>query len=201
LYQMAGTGTMDIDYTREGGNQQWFHKFSSPSMVDRPLEPFSLWPPRREGNLHLKIDLDAGARDWDAARHALPPWDAALAFRLTEENLTYLFFGISWPDSDREHFIGEANYWMRWLWVPLFLICMIGTLAMWRRLPDRLLPSLIVVWFIVQGLLPLAVNEGRYRKPVEGLLVGQSLLLLSVMRRRRTAAASAGVPTVRTVAT
>ena len=201
LYQRAGTRSFSIEFTRQGGTEQWAYSFLSPSMREPPLAPLSLWPPPREGDVHFKINLDAGARDWYAARNGLPPWDAGTAFQLTAENLTYLLFGVSWPDTNRERFIGEANYWLRWLWGPLLLTCAIATLAMWRRQQDRLLPTLIIVWFIVQGLVPLAVNEGRYRKPVEGLLVAQSLLLLSVIRRRRTAAASAGVHTVQTVAT
>jgi hypothetical protein len=40
-----------------------------------------------------------------------------------------------------------------------------------------LLPGLTLVWLVFQGLLLLSVNEGRYRKPLEGLLVAQSLVV------------------------
>jgi len=40
-------------------------------------------------------------------------------------------------------------------------------------------------------LLPLMVNEGRYRKPFEGLLIAQCLLLGSGLRRQESGAAKA----------
>ena len=40
------------------------------------------------------------------------------------------------------------------------------------------LPAMLVTWFLVQGLFPLSVNEGRYRKPFEGLLIAQLLWLI-----------------------
>jgi hypothetical protein len=63
--------------------------------------------------------------------------------------------------------------------------------ATWRRQRERLLPALLLTWFVVQGLLPIAVGEGRYRKPFEGLLICQCLLLGSNFRRRDTSGASA----------
>jgi hypothetical protein len=44
-----------------------------------------------------------------------------------------------------------------------------------------LLGALLLTWLVVQGLMLLTVNEGRYRKPAEGLIL--SALLLAVPRR------------------
>ncbi|HMY40634.1 MAG TPA: hypothetical protein PK011_15020, partial [Marinagarivorans sp.] len=41
------------------------------------------------------------------------------------------------------------------------------------------LTAVIAAWFVVQGLIPIAINEGRYRKPLEGLLVAQIVLWLA----------------------
>lgn len=188
IYQLAGTSSISFEFTRRQGSEHWVYEFISPSMSHPPFAPFSDWRGRRESNAHVVIDLDAGSRDWQAAKASLPPWSFARATRLTSENLAHLFFGPSWPDSDIEgnlrRDVGKVNYWMRWLWAPLTIACLVWTLLRWRREPERLLPTLLVVWFFVQGLFPLTVNEGRYRKPFEGLLIAQCLLLAAGGRLR-----------------
>jgi hypothetical protein len=133
----------------------------------------------------FSIDLDAGSRDWKAAMDSLPPWTLQRLAWLTGDNLLRVFFGSSWPDTHRERLIGELNYWARWLWAPLFLAALVTTALFWRRQRERLLPALILTWFLIQGLVPLAPNEGRYRKPFEGLLVAQCLLLAASRPRRQ----------------
>jgi hypothetical protein len=39
-----------------------------------------------------------------------------------------------------------------------------------------------MTWLAVQGLAPMAFTEGRYRKPGEGLLIAQALLLVAARR-------------------
>ena len=48
-----------------------------------------------------------------------------------------------------------------------------------------MLPSLILAWFVVQGLIPIVPAEGRYRKPLEGLLVAQFVLIFGLMIQAR----------------
>ena len=56
--------------------------------------------------------------------------------------------------------------------------------------PKPLIPTLILVWLLIQGLSLLVVNEGRYRKPLEGLLITQTLLFWDLAKRRRFADAN-----------
>ena len=147
------------------------------------LAPLSDWQSRREWNAQFKIDLDAGRRDWQSAMDQLPPWDWSRAAWLTGDNLIHLFFGPSWPDTNRERWIGELNHQARWIWTPLTLACVTATLLLWQRQRERLLVALMLTWFAVQGLFPLSFNEGRYRKPFEGLLIAQCLLLAASLRR------------------
>ncbi len=189
LYQRAGTHGMTITFTRRAGTERWDYWFTSPAALHPPFAPLSDWRSRREWSTHFSIDLDAGGRDWQTAKDGLPPWNLARWARLTGDNLVQLFFGPSWPDTNLEkdvgREIGKINYWSRWLWAPLTIACIVVTLVRWRRELERLLPALILTWFFVQGLFPLAVNEGRYRKPFEGLLLAQCLLLAAGGRRVR----------------
>jgi hypothetical protein len=182
LYDRAGTLSISIEFKRKG-SVRWTGGFTSPALVRPPFEPFSQWRTRREWNEHFSIDLDAGSRDWQAAKESLPPWDIDRVAWLTGDNLIHLFFSQTWPDTDLDRGIGKFNYWLRWVWAPLTVICLVMTLARWRSERERLLPSLLLTWFIVQGLLPISVNEGRYRKPFEGLLIAQCLLLAAGRRR------------------
>jgi hypothetical protein len=192
IYLRAGTAAVEFDFTRRGGREHWNIAFVSPSMNHPPLAPLSNWPPRRDRKARFAIDLDAGNRDWDAAMESLPRRDVGQVGRRTLENLVHLMFGPSWPDSNIEHdharLIGRVNYWMRWLWAPVAIACLAFGVARREQERERMLPALIVTWFVVQGLLPLAIAEGRYRKPFEGLLVAQCLLMASGLRRAHGAA-------------
>ena len=182
LYLQSGKREIHVHYIREDG-AQWNYWFGSPSTGEKPLAPLSDWTTSREGQVHARIRMANGAEDWHTAleRNALTP---ARYLPLTGENLIYLFFGSSWPDNNRERPLEYMQHHSRWLWAPLTLLVVLFIGFYWRRLRgDRLLPCLLLTWFLVQGLLPVAVNEGRYRKPLEGLLVVQVALLVAVRRR------------------
>jgi hypothetical protein len=159
----------------------------SPALLVKPFEPFSGWQTRRTGKVVVPVDVNKGSEDW---KKALAKID--LSFKdylwITKENLIFLFFCESWPDSDRARWIGNINYHMRWIWAPAMLVILVWTLICWRRQrKDLLLPVLMLVWFIVQGLTPISVNEGRYRKPFEGLLIAQLVFLAGTLLQQPAA--------------
>ena len=189
LYQRSGAREILIDFKREGA--RWNYGFTSPGMLQQPFEPLSDWQSARQGSVHFFIDLDAGSRSWEEAKATIP-WNWPRAIDLAKENLIYLFFSESWPDSNQTRLVGQVNHWLRWVWVPLSLGCLFLSIRLRRRQGERLLPTIILTWFLVQGLFPLSVNEGRYRKPFEGLLIAQCLLLAgSLMRPKMLKSASA----------
>jgi hypothetical protein len=49
---------------------------------------------------------------------------------------------------------------------------------------EPFLPLLIAVWLFFQAWMLLVPNEGRYRKPFEGMLVAEVLLLVDLRLRR-----------------
>ncbi len=186
LYAKAGTRTMSLDITRSGGAEYWRYEFLNPAMNNAPFEPLSHWRGPREGHAHFNIDLDAGRRDWVAASDDLPPWTLRRFSVLTGDNLINLFFPPSWPEMHMPGSAGLLNLWIRWIWAPLTIVCLLWAVA--RRKPERerLLPALLLTWVLFQGILPISVNEGRYRKPFEGLLFAECLLLAAGARRTRS---------------
>lgn len=186
LYLRSGNREIQVQYLR-GDGARWSYWFGSPSTGEKPLAPLSEWTTAREGVVRARIHIDNGAEDWDKAL-ARYPLTLQRYLSLTGENLVYLFFGSSWPDNNRERLLEQVNHHSRWVWAPLTLLLLIGTLLCWRRLRGaRLFAVVLGTWVLVQGILPIAVNEGRYRKPAEGLLLVQALLVASALRRRAPA--------------
>lgn len=182
LYALSGKREILLNTERRGA--QWGHIFGSPSMGAKPFAPFSDWTTQRTGRFVVSVDFDEGKRDWEAAyeRVSRPLVDNLW---IIKENLIFLFFASSWPDNNPSRVLDNANILMRWIWLPAACIMLLMTLVQWRRHRGYwLLPLLLLAWFVVQGLLPISVNEGRYRKPFEGLLVCQFLLLIALYRNK-----------------
>lgn len=187
-----GMGHIASIYARSGNKEITLHipardrgptyGFGSPSTGEKPFAPISDWETRRQGVIVVDVDLEKGREDWEKAyQQAAMTWDEALW--IVKENLIFLFFGSSWPDNNESRLLDRISIHMRWIWAPAFLAAIIWTFMIRRRLRHQwLLPSLIAVWFIVQGLFVISLNEGRYRKPFEGLIVAQFILLAGASR-------------------
>jgi hypothetical protein len=185
IYAGSGKKNIDIDLTRDGA--RWQYTFGSPSFYASQLAPLSNWAPKREGTVKVSVDIRKGPVDWESERNRTAVHGADL-LRLEWENTVLLMLGVSWPDNNPAYAVAVASMATRWIWAPLFVLvlglCAAAYRATWKR---PLVPALIVTWFVFQGLLLLAVNEGRYRKPLEGLLVVQTLTLIEQFVRRRYA--------------
>ncbi|HZU81761.1 MAG TPA: hypothetical protein VE987_02540 [Polyangiaceae bacterium] len=180
IYAASGAHDIHLHLTHEGA--VWNYEFGSPSLYARQLQPLSDWEPRRQGVVTVSIDLTKGAADWRAAyeRSALKGWPL---LRLRWENLVLVMLGESWPDKAPDCAVSRAALGMRWIWAPFLVV--VAAAAAWRRATTRaqpLVPLLIGAWFALQAMTLLAVNEGRYRKPLEGLLIVEALVLLDGTR-------------------
>jgi hypothetical protein len=180
LYQRSGAREVLFDFDRQGSH--WGYGFTSPGILQEPFYPLSHWRSSRQGSARFYVNLDRGAAGWADAMATLQ-WDWPRVLALGGENLIFLFFSESWPDTNPALLVGQANSGLRWIWVPLSLVCLVVGFRQRKQQRERLLPTLILTWFVVQGVFPLSVNEGRYRKPFEGLLVAQCLLLAASRRR------------------
>lgn len=180
IYAMSGKKEIILHIPEKGAGP--VYGFGSPSTGAKPFAPLSDWQTRRSGVIEINVDLGKGRKGWENAyEKAAMSWKDTLW--ITKENLIFLFFGPSWPDNNEDRILDRISIHMRWVWAPVFLATIVWTFTMRRRLRRQwLLPALIFTWFIVQGLLPISLNEGRYRKPFEGLIIAQLVLLAAASR-------------------
>jgi hypothetical protein len=176
IYAESGQRNIHLDLTR--GTNSWGYDFGSPSMYAKQLAPLSDWDSSRVGTVSIAIDMAKGPVDWQSAytRNAVHGWRS---IRLRWENLILVMLGISWPDSNSEWLVARNAIAMRWVWAPLFLLILgWGAVRYRTTLARPLVPILIATWFVFQAVSLVSVNEGRYRKPLEGLLIAELLVLL-----------------------
>lgn len=183
IYAASGAKTVEINLNRDGA--VWYYIYQSPSVESRPLAPFSDWQDSREGRIALNVDLRGASEGWAAARAAYTPdWERRL--ELVGENLVFLAFGPSWPDNHAAFAVQQLGTQMRWIWVPLLVLVLLAAALFWRRgaREAALLLALLGTWLVFQGGILLAVNEGRYRKPAEGLLIALVVVIGAACCRR-----------------
>ena len=148
-------------------------EFSSPSAYVQPLEPFSGWMMQRSaGNslLILAVDSAHGERDWKRAYAGLhvgwPEW-----FRQWRENIVLFFFAPSWPESTASDWDGRLEYEGRWMWAPLILFVLVIDFRRFLHRRFDLITVATTLFTLFLALQNIVTAEGRYRKPLEPLLL------------------------------
>jgi hypothetical protein len=172
IYHASGMRDIATDYGPDGS-----YRFGSPSFYNATFWPFSGWTTDRTGVAAFKIDLTQGRAPWIAeiararAERTFPIW------RQRAEDAVYLFFAQVWPNSDRTSLFGWLTLWTRWLWAPLTLLVAWGT-ATRRYSGDATLLPLCALGTLALLLLQSAgVMEGRFREPIDPILVCAALLM------------------------
>ncbi|HWC19212.1 MAG TPA: glycosyltransferase family 39 protein [Terriglobales bacterium] len=186
IYMESGKRTLRLDISRNGGSYHWFYEFGSPALYEEPLHPVSHWRSPREGVVQISIDEDRGVADWDRALKAnRTSWRQRL--RLWAENCVFFSFAPSWPDNSPDRLWDRTAVSTRWIWTPIALVVIFGNLYYGKQLgwtAAGVFAILTTVAWTFTPLLP-AIMEGRYRKPVEGLLLVNLLLLIACRRNTR----------------
>ncbi len=184
IYFRSGKAAIEFSLQRgDLGVGGW--GFGSPSMYSPPFRPLSRWVSSRKDTHHFTIDLQKGNRDWALELEACKlSWCQRL--RLQGENIIFLLWGTSWPDNNPDRLWDNLSNQTRWVWAPLVLIVLACNAILLVRKEFSLMPILsLTIWFLLFGLA-VSPSEGRYRKPFEGLLVANSLWLVSHRRERRS---------------
>lgn len=159
--------------------------YSSPSCYIMPMEPLNHWRIERgtkDVSHQVQVNLNHGRRDWEAALAEASRSASEWWWNLFE-NIVLFFFAPSWPDTDMGCLGGWLNNYSRWLWAPLFCQVLVGNAELFLRRRFPLVPvatSLMLLVLIFQNSITM---EGRYRKPLEPLLILNALMLWATPRR------------------
>lgn len=184
IYMASGKRTLRFDISRDNGAYRWTYEFGSPALYEEPLEPISSWHSSREGIVYFSIDEAHGRADWE---HAFKASAASWSHRLLLRGENYIFFNFapSWPDNNPERMWDRAAISMRWIWSPLALVVVLANIYYRDQLALGEARVFAVLTTAAWALTPLApaIMEGRYRKPVEGMLLINLLLLIACSRR------------------
>jgi glycosyltransferase involved in cell wall biosynthesis len=181
-YVESGKEILEVRYY-SGAQPVYNYGFKSPSMDTPIFAPFSDWRSARKGKAIVAVQLNDLANSWEQQIDRITA-DPPDRWHLRTENLIFLFFGQSWPDNNPHYLIEAIANLMRWIWAPAFLVAIGILVKAGLRKHEYATPVLaaLLLWFLFQGLLLFAVNEGRYRKPAEGLII--AALLIGVSYRR-----------------
>lgn len=197
-YVWSGRQEIRIDYVG-GDGENYHYQFGSPISNEEPWSPISSWKNGRASSFEVHLALSDQTNGWRAAlaRARAEGWSWP---QIAQENLIYLFFGRSWPDCAPDRWAEVATQWLRWIWAPLALAASLAIFFRRAELAGNATLVLLVLgtWFVVQGLVPLAVDEGRYRKPMEGVFLAAALLACD-RPRGRAVRQMGGVPAVEDV--
>lgn len=165
--------------------------FRSPSYFLQPFSPLSNWriSPRGE-EYHLKIKRENGWRDWQKALNDHPVTLSNLIRQLSH-NAIFLLTGSSWPDAWPDswnsakfstHWESELNHGLRWLWTALIPLVVIGALFYRGSALQNAFIIITLSLLLVMLLQTSAIFEGRYRKPVEPMLMICAAMMLQPQR-------------------
>jgi SAM-dependent methyltransferase len=151
--------------------------FGTPSFYNPTFYPFSSWTTARVGTAYITIDVTRGRASWIAEKKRIESLRSFPWWRQYRENLIYLLFGQSWPDNDPNAWSGLATVWTRWLWPPLMLVVAWGAVRARFRRWDWLLPLCALGMLLSLALQRDGIIEGRYRKPIDPVLVAAAIVL------------------------
>jgi hypothetical protein len=182
IYHASSARDIQIDYGSKGT-----FVFGSPSYYNPTFYPFSDWTTSRQGILAITVDTQRGRADWRRWLSAARAQGAGVRLRDFAENASYMLFGQAWPDNDRTTLVGWLEVWLRWLFLPIILLTIRAAARGVYRGREWLLPGCALLGLLLLAVQREGIMEGRYRKPIEPIVL--AALALSVCARGRSAEA------------
>jgi SAM-dependent methyltransferase len=181
IYSVSGNHDISINAGPLGA---W--GFGTPSFYNPTFYPFSSWTTDRVGTAYIWIDVSRGRASWLAEKKRIESLRSFPWRRQYQENLIYLLFGQSWPDNDPHALTGLASVWTRWLWPPLMLLVAWGAVRRRYRGWEWLLPACALGMLLSLAVQRDGIIEGRYRKPIDPVLVAAAIVLYYRTRHRQS---------------
>lgn len=167
IQHRSGAHKIQIDAGKLGR-----YYFISPSCFVKPFEPLHSWMIRRAGQatvVKVKIDPLNGERDWQQAYTDLGVGKNERLHQL-KENLILFFWGPSWPEGSRS-WSGWMTFQLRWLFAPLVFFVLFLNFRQFSKREFQLIPVTVTFFIFMLALQNQVTAEGRYRKPLEVLLI------------------------------
>ena len=159
--------------------------WSSPTCYIRPLSPLSSWQLRRAReatSFTIRINADHGTQDWENAYSAInASWKDWL--QQWRENIVVFLFAPSWPENYSDNWDGRLESLDRWIWAPLIFLTLVFNLRDVLRRRFELIPIATTILTLFLMLQNVATTEGRYRKPVEPLLLMNLVWIINDAQR------------------
>ncbi len=150
--------------------------FASPSFYTRTSEPlFSYKSSRLTQPYFFNVDLTKGNEDWDSEIKKLKSqltFGSSLNKKF--ENAVYLLFAPVWPTSSElatQPLYKRICYHSRWIWFPLILFIILSTPFTKSGHSHSLLIFLTFVMLVLMFVQGMNIFEGRYRLPLEPLIL------------------------------
>lgn len=178
IYHDSGRKEIALDFGRQGR-----YGFGCPSYYNPTFYPFSEWKTARTGTVSVVIDTRRGRMDWRAEAQRVRAERALAPLQDRWENLLYLAFGQEWPDNNTQTLIGWMTVWSRWLWLPVVFAVAVCCLQKRYSGVQWLLPVCSLSLMALLGFQSEGTMEGRFRKPVEPVLVAALIVAASSKRR------------------
>ncbi len=188
IYSASGQREIEVNYGAEGA-----YHFGCPSFYNPTFYPFSDWSTGRRGIASIAIDLTQGRAGWLAEKQRMASERTFPGWRQRGEDVLYLLFGQSWPNSDRSSVVGWLTLWTRWVWAPLIAVVAVALFKHRYRGQEMILPICGLGTLVLLALQSEGVMEARFREPIDAILVCSALLVMSGGRSNKRRGADHGV--------
>jgi hypothetical protein len=166
IYRHSGEKNITLDYGAQGR-----YGFGSPSFYNPTLYPLSDWMTDRVGEVAVTIDTRLGRASWIQEDQRIRAARRFSKLRDFWENLLYLGFGQPWPAIDRDTLVGALTVWTRWLWPAVIAVVAFGMARGQFVGRERLLPICGLLMIALLALQQRGIIEGRYRLPVDPIIL------------------------------
>ncbi len=185
IFFLSGRERIVLHISNSSNNEKYFWVFGNAQAGDKPFAPLFDWHSSRlgAGGVDVIVDIAHGTQDWSAAiEKSWRGWQ--IFFQMWLENVIFLLFGLSWPDCNLSHPWERLAAISSFLWAPFFLAIVTGNIiyAIKQKRID-FLPALVMAFCFSCLLIPCIPVQGRYRKPLEGLLIANALWLISPKKK------------------
>jgi hypothetical protein len=179
IYFASGNHSYQVSFLGKGT-----YGFASPSFYVSPFYPFYEWTTSRTGTCKFTVDpAKKGADLRETLRQQIVANRAKLP-RLIAENWLIISFSHSWPDSGKDGMPAVICLWERWIWFPLFVFTFYRSIVYVRRRGIHMVPVLTALMTLGLYASQAGIMEGRYRKPLEPLVLLAFFWLLDAKMSR-----------------